>query len=202
MISKIKNYLLLGFGVALLLLVFYVQHLAHKLEREKDMSGYYKTESEKTAKIFKDKDSLYHIQTEANIISAEAFKKLANDHSSQLYKLTQRFGIKPKNTVAINTTTVENETKLNIKIKDTIINNSDTISLIKYADRFITINGVIRKNVLSGSIVYTDSLDQIVYRDRKKVLGLKIGKASYKSELVSKNPNTKIVANRFVMIRK
>jgi len=202
MISNLKWYLIGGMAIFILVSLFYIQHLTHKLEREKDVSEYYKNASEKTDKIYRDKDSLWHIQSEANIMSMAAFKKIADDHSSQIYELTQRLGVKPKNTLALNTTTIENSTKINIKIKDTTINNSDTISLIRYSDKYINITGIIRKDIFSGSIIYTDSLDQIVYKERARILGIKMGKVSYKSEIISRNQNTRISSNSFTLIKR
>lgn len=202
MLNKIYQYILLGAFLLIGGLFFYLHILSGKLEKSKDRASYYQNQSENISKIFKDKDSLWRIQSNALIISQEGLKKIIADHYSKLYAITQEFDVKAKNTLAINTTTVENRTVINVKIKDTIINHSDTIILIKYADKFVKINGIIKNDTLSAVIDYIDSLDQIVYQERKKILFLKIGKKSYKSEVRSSNPNTKITINKFLLIKR
>lgn len=200
--GQLNRYLIATLLVAVAFLYFFTRDLQRRLDNQRDVAGYYKTMSDGVSKVYKDKDSLWRIQTSAILISNNALKKVLNDHTSQLYDLSQEFGQKAKNTISTNTTTIQNETRFNVKIKDTIINHMDTVMQIKYSDKFLSIDGVIKHDTLSGEISYRDSLDQIVYKERTKIVGLKIGKLSYKSELRSKNPNTKITSNSFMLIRK
>lgn len=200
--NRIQLFTLLALGVAVM--VFYVRSevLADKLAEKEEENKFLYSTLDHQEKQWKDQANHWRNEAEANAISSKTLKELYKNGDPRITALYDGFKSIKKNSVqSFSNTTTHNETRFNVKIKDTTI-YGDTLRSIKYNDGFLSIDGVIKDDSLDGIVEYTDSLAQVVYKKQKKILFIPIGKVSYQSQIVSKNPNTKIVVNDFILIKK
>lgn len=152
---------------------------------------YYKTESGKNA---------------ASVRALDMKRRELEKHRSDLSAMVEDLNIKLKRVESTSTTAIESNYEIKTIIKDSIIYRDRVIPIVKcveYRDRYITISGRIdTTGLFSGSIHTVDTLDQVVHRVPKRFLFIKYGTKAIRQEIVSRNPNSRIVYTEYVEIKR
>lgn len=85
-----------------------------------------------------------------------------------------------------------------IFIRDSII---DTMQCIDYADDWFQMYGCIEDNRYTGEIYCFDTLIQVVERIPKKFLFFKYGTKGFQQTIKSKNPHSRIVYSKSILLK-
>ena len=153
-----------------------------------------------SVKSFKVSDSLKAITVGNLELSLKQFKKY---HADDAILIKQLKGQKPE---VIIKPSIQTEYKIKTKLKDSII-YKDTIKTILYNSKWNYVNGFIAKDTISLSIINYDELLITESLQKKKFLFFKlpISIFGYKQKIlnvISKNPNTKIISTEYITVKK
>ena len=157
-----------------------------------------------------DSVSTYVINDSINVASAKELQLQLSDFKrfrADDYKLITN--LKADNKRLQNVTTAQTQTihKLSGTVRDSLvyINNIvvDTIRCVTIHDKWFDLQGCIKNNILDGSMQTRDSLLYVEHIVPKRFLGFlwKYGVKERRQEILSKNPNTKILNAEFITIR-
>lgn len=179
-----------------------INKLEADVAKAEDKAAYYKYQSEDMTKMFKDEQDLWRATNNVLVVSNRSLLSLKREKDPRIEELYDEFKKANKHNVeSFSKTSTRNRTPIIVPLHDTIY-KGDTAKVIKYKDKFFSLDGVISGDTLKGKAEYIDNLDGIIYKERKKFLFIRYGKTTYSSEMVSKNPNTQITMNSIVMIKK
>lgn len=214
------KYLLIVIGILLLLLTgsfFYIKHQSNQIEDKESQISYlqsdFKSKSDSIGRSFQDKSDLWHNQVTSLQVTNQSLKQLSKAKDSEIVKIRTLFTkIKPdfRNlnnytaVKAINKSTATGVSKIDTTSKPIV---SDTSKLF-YSSNALTewdaydlrIYGAGECRIDSFQIdrVGKESFNQAMYWTRKWFLG----KKTYHSEIVSLNPNTAIISQNSLVVKK
>ena len=152
-----------------------------------------------SVKSFKVSDSLKAITVGNLELSLKQFKKY---HTDDAILIKQLKGQKPE---VIIKPSVQTEYKVITELKDSII-YKDTLKTILYKSKWNYISGFINKDTINLNIINYDELLITESLQKKKFLffRLPISIFGYKRKVlnvISKNPNTKIISAEYITIK-
>lgn len=152
-----------------------------------------------SVKSFKVSDSLKAITAGNLELSLKQFKKY---HADDAILIKQLKGQKPE---VIIKPSVQTEYKVRTELKDSII-YKDTLKTILYKSKWNYISGFINKDTINLNIINYDELLITESLQKKKFLffRLPISIFGYKRKVlnvISKNPNTKIISAEYITIK-
>ena len=153
-----------------------------------------------SVKSFKVSDSLKAITVGNLELSLKQYKKYRADNAILIKQLK---GQKPE--VAIKPS-IQTEYKVRTELKDSII-YKDTLKTILYKSKWNYISGFIDKDTINLNIINYDELLITESLQKKKFLFFKlpISIFGYKQKIlnvISKNPNTKIISTEYITVKK
>lgn len=176
-------------------LLSYVNFLRSKVDNLESYKSMYEVEHREN-KIFRAKDSLWHNNSEVATITKQTAK-----YVKDLEDLHKRFdGVNKRlnNLEIYSTLSTETTIHKTVKVKDTIIYNTDSVALYgktgKYEDEWEKATGTLIGDSLILDIKHIDKLETVMYWDRTWFLG----KKKWYNEIVSKNPNTIIKSQKII----
>jgi hypothetical protein len=183
-----------------------VNHL--KAQEDKNTIAFLEDRTKHVEKQWRGKDSLWRNKTESLEISNKSLLKLAKDKDEFATKLLKEHTqIKKnfKNLLSYNDNVAINKSHVDGILHDTIvIQKNDTIK-----ERFTTITTqwddysvAIKGDSIGITREGREEFDQIVFWERNKIIGLRIGRKKWFSEIKSLNPNTKIISQHSFLITK
>ncbi|MBE6182574.1 MAG: hypothetical protein E7148_07795 [Rikenellaceae bacterium] len=79
-----------------------------------------------------------------------------------------------------------------VRIRDTLLVR-DTIRLFRWADRWVTVEGLLTADSVSCHVTSIDTLRQIAHRIPRRFLFFRWGTKAIRQEIVSTNPHTRVV---------
>lgn len=79
-----------------------------------------------------------------------------------------------------------------VRIRDTLVLH-DTVRLFRWADRWVTVEGLLTADSVSCHVSSIDTLRQIVHRVPRRFLFFRWGTKALRQEIISTNPHTRIV---------
>jgi hypothetical protein len=152
-----------------------------------------------SVKSFKVSDSLKAITVGNLELSLKQYKKY---HADDAILIKQLKGQKPEVIIKPN---VQTEYKVRTELKDSII-YKDTLKTILYKSKWNYISGFINKDTINLNIINYDELLITESLHKKKFLffRLPISIFGYKRKVlnvISKNPNTKIISAEYITIK-
>ena len=167
-------------------------------------------DSKREVKVWQDKEGQWRSRTEAADVSAKTLDELI-ENSKQLQDIQKQFsGLKKSLKNLQNLTNLNTRSLISFEttLSDTTIlihqrENNDSMSIparvFQWADsaNFNNFTGLIIGDHVSGTLSVTDSLDMVTYWERSWFLG----KKKYFTEIVSKNPSTKIIYNKSIVVK-
>jgi hypothetical protein len=185
----------------------YTQHLQNKLDKAEDYKSLYET-SVKENKIWKDEAGQWRNKAEVANASASTLKELAKQGDPRMTQILKEFeGVKKsfKNLESFTELQAQTISQLTGMVKDSsikVIKGNDTITVkvkkIRAQNDWnkydITVFGDTANIKREGK----EEFDQAVFWERKWFLG----KKKWSSEIVSKNPETKIIKQSSLSVKK
>ena len=145
---------------------------------------------------FKTKEGLNASKINALTLNLSSTK----EYYSNLIKEAEKAGLAPKRVASITEVGTVTKDTLRIKVRDTIYLR-DTLKCFNYEDNFFTLNGCIKKDSLSLNYSNRDSLIQFVSIVPKQWLCFKWGVKAIQQTIVSKNPKTTFIYQKYIEIK-
>jgi hypothetical protein len=155
---------------------------------------------------FKDKDGLEHVKTEVTTIHDP--RNLKQD--PELRKILERMEGKIKNLELLSSTHSVNNTSFLFTLKDSIIHDTIQVKCLDWTDHKWTTIQACEGD--TGRLVIYDTIHETIYRERNpvprirignsEIKGPRIGKQKVYSEIVNRNPNTKIITHTTYKVKK
>lgn len=124
-------------------------------------------------------------------------------------KRIRSLGIKLRRMESMATTTSVSSIDIRTPIRDTIVVRirdtlvlRDTIRLFRWADRWVTVEGLLTTDSVSCKVSSIDTLQQIVHRVPRRFLFFRWGTKALRQEIISTNPHTRIVYADYIKIER
>ncbi|MBF0577749.1 DUF6549 family protein [Dysgonomonas sp. GY617] len=201
--NSLKVYLIIGSIIALLFgsTVF----LSNQLKKEKEEKELYK----KNTSVLMDKIETYQTKDSLNVVSVGVLELKLSEYKkyrSDDLKLINSLNVDKKRLEQITSTQIQTIYELKGSVRDSLIYRDnyiiDTLKCITIHNTWFDLKGCSnRNNDFSGSFESRDSLIYIEHIVPKKFLFFKWGIKERKQEILSKNPNTKILNAEYISIR-
>lgn len=184
--------------IAIVILAAYYISFSHLKNENKRLKANQETLLD-SVKSFKISDSLKAIIVGNLELSLKQYKKY---HTNDAILIKQLKGQKPE---VIIKPGIQTEYKIKTELKDSII-YKDTLKTVLYKSKWNYVNGFINKDTISLNIINYDELLITESLQKKKFLFFKlpISIFGYKRKVlnvVSKNPNTKIISAEYITIK-
>lgn len=194
-----KRFLIISFFV----LIGTVAALSYFLSREKKetkrLTGNQRSLLEEVY-LYRTKDSLSAASVERLELTNREFERYCEDLKARVEQL----GIKVKRLQSVASTAVETEYKVITQLKDSVIFRDSAILLkcLELHTPYLDVSGCIDQNKFTGSILSRDTLYQIVHRIPHRFWFIKWGTKAIRQEIVSRNPDSRIVYSQYIELRK
>lgn len=146
--------------------------------------------------LFKTKDGLNASKINALRLDLSSTK----DYYQRLLDVAKKAGLSEKRINSITEISTNTKDTFYVYVKDSIF-LQDTLKCFEYKDDFLGINGCIKKDSLELDYNATDSLIQFVSRVPKQWWFFKWGTKAIQQTIVSKNPKTKFVYQKYIEIK-
>lgn len=184
--------------IAIVILAAYYISFSHLKNENKRLKANQETLLD-SVKSFKISDSLKAITVGNLELSLKQYKKY---HADDAILIKQLKGQKPE---VIIKPGIQTEYKIKTELKDSII-YKDTLKTILYKSKWNYVNGFINRDTINLKIINYDELLITECLQKKKFLFFKlpISIFGYKRKVlnvVSKNPNTKIISAEYITIK-
>lgn len=201
--KSIKIYIILG--IIIVSLAGTIALLTSRLKKEKAEKELYKKNTDVLmgeVEAYQTKDSLNVVSVGLLELKLSEYKKYRADDLNLINSLK----VDKKKLQQITTTQTQTIYELKGSVRDSIVYRDnfivDTLKCIAIHNTWFDLKGCSnRNNDFSGTFENRDSLLYIEHIVPKKFLFFKWGVKARKQEIVSKNPNTKIVNAEYISIR-
>lgn len=202
--NNLKIYIIVGIIIASLFGTIAILH--HRLQKEKAEKELYQRNTDVLmGKVdeYKTKDSLNVASIGVIELKLSEYKKYRADDLNLINTLK----VDKKRLEQITTAQTQTIYELKGSVRDSIVYVDnyivDTLRCLDIANKWFDLHGCInKKNVFSGTFENRDSLIYVEHIIPKKFLFIKWGVKERKQEILSKNPNTRIVNAEYISIRK
>lgn len=121
-------------------------------------------------------------------------------HAEDLRRI-RALDIKLRRVESVATTATESKTKFVAPRVDTIILR-DTLSLFRWSDSWVSIEGTIRNNEVECLVESIDTLHQVIHRVPHRWWFIRYGTKAIRQEITSSNPHTHIVYTEYIELPK
>ena len=116
-------------------------------------------------------------------------------------KRIRSLGVRLRRVESVAKSATESEVQFVAPRRDTIILH-DTLSLFRWSDAWMQVEGAIRGEEVECKIESVDTLHQIVHRVPHRFWFIRYGTKAIRQEIVSSNPHTKIVYTEYIELPK
>lgn len=125
-------------------------------------------------------------------------------HASDM-KQIKALKVRLRQVESVATAATQSEIEAKAPLRDTIITErlvTDTLSLFRWSDRWVNIEGVIRDKCVECHIQSVDTLRQVIHRVPHRFLFFRYGTKAIRQEITSSNPHTRIVYAEYIELPK
>ena len=147
---------------------------------------------------------LYKTQFNESAASVVALQLRIDEFRKQHAEDTKRIkalGIQLRRMESVATTATESKTEFVAPRRDTVI-LQDTLSLFRWSDSWVSIEGRVRNEEVECHIESIDTLRQIVHRVPRRWWFIRYGTKAIRQEITSSNPHTRIVYTEYIELPK
>lgn len=190
-----KLLLIYAMGVTLLLiacvLVLYRTH--HQVARLRNNNEALSTEC-----------SLYKTRLDNSAASVVAMQLQLDEFREQHVrdvKQIKALGVRLRRVESLATTTTRSEVQVVAPHRDTILLR-DTISLFRWSDDWVSIEGTIKSDKVECLVQSIDTLRQVIHRVPRRLWFLRYGTRAIRQEITSSNPHSRIVYTEYIELPK
>ena len=151
----------------------------------------------------------YKTESGKNAASVQALELKTSElekHKKDLTQTVKDLNIKLSRVKSTSTTVTESNYQIEATIRDSIVYRDRLVPVylkcVDYQDPYINFVGCIDSaGKFTGNIATIDTLDQVVHRVPKKIWFIKWGTKAIRQEIVSRNPNSKIVYSEYIEVK-
>lgn len=202
--NSLKIYIVLGIIIASLIgTTTFLSNRLKEVKAEKEL--YQRNTNVLMGEVekYKTKDSLNAVSVGMVELKLSEYEK----YRAKDLSLINTLKVDKKRLQQITTAQTQTIYELKGSVRDSIIYvdnyNVDTLRCLDITNKWFDLHGCINnKNAFSGTFENRDSLIYVEHIVPKKFLFIKWGVKERKQEILSKNPNTRIVNAEFISIRK
>ena len=148
--------------------------------------------------------TLYKSRLDESVASVVAMQVQLNEYRKQHadnLKRIKALGIKLQRVESVATTATESTTEFIAPRYDTVILR-DTLSIFRWSDRWISVEGKICNDEVKCKIESIDTLHQVVHRVPHRFWFIRYGTKAIRQEITSSNPHTTIVYAEYIELPK
>lgn len=155
-----------------------------------------------------DAAAYYETQAGTSAASVERLTLTVAEVKAQrddLAKTCRELRVKVRRLEAASTTATQTEIEAHAPLRDTIVivkNEPIRTQTFRWADSWITVDGLLRRDSVVCRIRSIDTLRQIVHRVPRKFLFIRWGTKAIRQEIASSNPHTKIVYSEYIEMKR
>lgn len=202
--NNLKIYIILG--IIIISLAGTTAFLTSRLKKEKAEKELY----QKNTDVLMGKVEAYKANDSLNVVSIGRLELKLSEYKkyrAEDLELISSLKVDKKRLEQITTAKTQTIYELKGSVRDSIVYVDnyivDTLRCLDIANKWFDLHGCInKKNGFSGTFENRDSLVYVEHVVPKKFLFIKWGVKERKQEILSKNPNTKIVNAEYISIRK
>lgn len=114
-------------------------------------------------------------------------------------------GIRLRRAESIARTATESRYESVLPLRDTVILRDtlrDTVRIVEYDDRWSHLYGVIFDDSMHYTLNTVDTLTQILHRIPRRFLFIKYGTKAIRQEIISSNPNSRLVYSEYIELKR
>ena len=189
--------LLLYYSVAMTLLFvacgLYLRHTTREVARLRNNNEALSSETK-----------LYKSQLDESAASVVVMQLRLNEYRKQHERDTKRIkalGIKLRRVESVATAATQSQVEFVAPQHDTII-LKDTISLFRWSDSWVEVEGAIHNDKVECKIESIDTLRQVVHRVPRRFWFIRYGTKAIRQEITSSNPHSRIVYSQYIELPK
>lgn len=155
-----------------------------------------------------DAAAYYETQAGTSAASVERLTLTVAEVKAQrddLAKTCRELRVKVRRLEAASTTATQTDIEAHAPLRDTILivkNEPIRTQTFRWADSWITVDGLLRRDSVVCRIRSIDTLRQIVHRVPRKFLFIRWGTKAIRQEIASSNPHTKIVYSEYIEMKR
>ena len=190
-----KSLLIYAMGATLLLIAFGVvlHHRATEIARLRNNCEALSSET----KIYKTRLD----ESAASVVALQLDLDEYREQHRRDVKRIRSLGVRLRRVESVAKSATESEVQFVAPRRDTIILH-DTLSLFRWSDAWMQVEGAIRGEEVECKIESVDTLHQIVHRVPHRFWFIRYGTKAIRQEIVSSNPHTKIVYTEYIELPK
>ncbi len=147
---------------------------------------------------------LYRTQLDESAASVVAMQhtlaEYREQHKRDLRRI-QALGVRLRRVESVATNATKSEVQFVAPRHDTIILR-DTLSLFRWSDSWVRIEGMIRNECIECNIESIDTLRQVIHRVPHRWWIFRYGTKAIRQEITSSNPHTRIVYSEYIELPK
>lgn len=194
-----KRLLIISFFVLIGTVVALSYFLSREKKETKRLTGNQRSLLEEVC-FYRTKDSLSAASVERLELTNREFERYCEDLKARVEQL----GIKVKRLQSVASTGTETKYSVDVQLKDSVVVRDSTVILkcIELHNPYLEVSGCIEKGRFAGEIVSRDTLDQIVHHIPHRFWFIKWGTKAIRQEIVSRNPDSRIVYSQYIELRK
>lgn len=190
-----KSLLIYAMGATLLLIAFGVvlHHRATEIARLRNNCEALSSET----KLYKTRLN----ESAASVVALQLDLDEYREQHRRDVKRIRSLGVRLRRVESVAKSATESEVQFVAPRRDTIILH-DTLSLFRWSDAWMQVEGAIRGEEVECKIESVDTLHQIVHRVPHRFWFIRYGTKAIRQEIVSSNPHTKIVYTEYIELPK
>lgn len=163
--------------------------------------------------VLTDSVEFYRTESGRSAASRQMFELRASElerYNAQLSATVRELRIKARRLEAAATTATATIVELRARLRDTVIYRGPeagpvihaTVKVFRWADPWVTVEGLIDGDSVGCAVRSIDTLQQIVHRVPRRFLFIRWGTKAIRQEVVSSNPHTNIIYTEYIKLKK
>ncbi len=147
---------------------------------------------------------LYRNRLNESTASVVALQLRLNEYRKQHALDTKRIkalGVQLRRVESVAKTATESRIEFVAPRCDTVILR-DTLSIFRWSDQWVKVEGIIRGEEVNCSIKSMDTLHQVIHRVPHRFLFIRYGTKAIRQEITSSNPHSHIVYSEYIELPK
>ena len=152
---------------------------------------------------YRTRDSLSAAGVERLTLTNREFRR----HAEELERSVEDLQLKVRRLQSASRTAVTTEYPVEAQLRDTVIVRdtiavADTLSLLRYVNPWVTLDGVIAGSLFRGRIESRDTLVQVVHRVPRRFWFIRWGTKAVRQEVTTRNPYSRITYTEYIELKR
>ena len=153
-------------------------------------------------------NSLYHTRLNESAASVAALQLEIDEYKEQRARdiaHIKALGVRLRRVESVATSATQSEIEISAPLHDTIYVEKilpDTVSIFRWSDDWVRIEGAIRNGRAECRIESVDTLRQVIHRVPRRFLFFRYRTKAIRQEIISSNPHTRIIYADYIELPK